>query len=90
MLMLNASHVLWAAGKFCLKKNKALLSSLPELARMLRFPFQTRRGSLWQGSVSPRARGHPYGVPGQGRGRTKLPGAHHLLGQVAVWDAFMC
>lgn len=65
MLMLNASHVLWAAGKLCLKKNKALLSSTSELAQMLRFPFQTRGGSLWLGSVSPRARGHTYGVPGQ-------------------------
>lgn len=90
MLMLNASHVLWAAGKLCLKKNKALLSSLSELAQMLRFPFQTRGGSLWQGSVSPTARGHPYGVPGPGRSRTKLPRAHNHLSQVAVWDFFMC
>lgn len=83
--MLNASHVLWAACKLCLKKNKAHLSLLSELTQMLRFPLQTRGGSLWLGSVSPRSRG-PYGVPGQGRGRNKLPRAHHHLGQVAVWD----
>lgn len=70
------------AYKLCLKKNDTLLSLLPELTYVLRFPLQTgRRPSDW-GWCLPRAMdglGASWGGSvGQGQGHAAPSAWHHL------------